>query len=82
MKSEVEERDNARSSKWRLDRRELMKRGAGAAGLAAVAAPAAAMAAAQEQRGQADKVWGNVSALSDIGIAIKTLANFGQPKPL
>ncbi len=34
------------------------------------------------QRDQAFKVWGDLSSLSDIGIAMKQMATFGQPKPL
>ena len=37
---------------------------------------------ANGQRDQAHKAWSDVSALKDIGDAMKTLAKFGQPKPL
>jgi 2-methylcitrate dehydratase len=35
-----------------------------------------------KQRDEAYKVWGNLSAVKDIGDAMKTLAKFGQPRPL
>jgi hypothetical protein len=34
------------------------------------------------QRDQAYKVWSNLSAVKDFGDAMKTMAKFGQPKPL
>jgi 2-methylcitrate dehydratase len=34
------------------------------------------------QRDQAYKVWGDIGSLKDIGDAMKTMAHFGQPKPL
>jgi 2-methylcitrate dehydratase len=34
------------------------------------------------QRDQAYKVWSNLSGVKDIGDAMRTLAKFGQPKPL
>ena len=34
------------------------------------------------QRDQAYKVWSNLSAVKNFGDAMKSMAKFGQPKPL
>jgi 2-methylcitrate dehydratase len=40
------------------------------------------MHVADEQRDRARAVWGNLRAVKDIGEAIRTLAKFGNPRPL